>query len=255
MQSFSFEYFKTNRNIFPFAYVGGQIAGQMAVLYANHFLQNQFGGAGVSLFHVDGATQPHVAVIGYGHVGGAAIQLLLSIGCKVSVFCRDTFSARKAFRLVQGDIEVYSSTEENYCKVLPKVDALIGSILISTNETSPIVTDTMIKTMKKGAVIVDVTAGYGSGYLPSIRDFTTLEAPYTTTESGQNYIKINNFPSAYPKTSSEAYGNQLFLLLPRLLCFLEGNQSDTFISSGRITYKGLITNPSVKHDIINETTI
>lgn len=249
MTSFSFEYFKSIEGTFPMAYAGGQIAGKMAVMYASYFLQSQFGGLGVPLFKVDNSIAPHVAVIGYGHVGGAAINLLLKLGCKVSVFGRHIYKMRKLNRFFDGNIKFYRSTPENYKKILPSVDALIGSILISTDATPPIITTDILKQMKKGATIIDVTCGYGRGYMPNINEKTSLNDPIRKTKYGQIYCKIDNLPSAYPKSTSFAYSNQVKEILPKIYNFCFNQSEESFIKSGMITHNGKITNSSVKEDI------
>ncbi|MGZ7228835.1 hypothetical protein ACXWOY_09340, partial [Streptococcus pyogenes] len=80
---------------------------------------------------------------------------------------------------------------------------IFGAILISTDETPAVLTEKDISKMKKGSIVVDITSGYGRGYLPSLRRKTSLLDPVNKTETGQLYIKIDNLPSAYPRTSSD----------------------------------------------------
>lgn len=49
---------------------------------------------------------------------------------------------------------------------IKEIDILFGAILISTFDTKPVVTEQMIESMKKGSIIIDVTCGYGAGYMP-----------------------------------------------------------------------------------------
>lgn len=251
MRSFSFEYFKTDSNIFPLAYTGGEIAGKMAVFYANHFLQSHHGGLGKALFSVHGSDKAHVMVIGYGHVGGSAIKTLLDIGAKVTVVGNDLEKMAKNRVFLDGDIDFVKSTPENIAALLPNVDVVIGAILISTYDTDPIITQEMMKLMKQGSVIIDVTCGYGEGYLPGLREKTSLYSPIKQTESGQIYCKIDNLPSAYPVTASKSYSNQIVKVIPKIADYLFNNQKNEFVKSGEITREGKIVHLGVKNDIEN----
>ena len=250
MNSFSFEYFKSESGIFPLAYVGGQIAGKMAVYYANHFLQSNYGGLGKSLFKVDNTPAPHVMVIGYGNVGGSATRALLDMGCKVTIIGRDKYKMQKNQVFLNGEIDFLEATEGNIAYILPKVDAVIGAILISTFDTKPIITKDMMQLMKKGSVIIDVTCGYGAGYLPDLVQKTTLKAPINTTDSGQIYCKIDNLPSAYPLTSSIAYSNQIINVLPKIIDYIIFNKNIVLVKNGEITKDGKIVHSGVASHIL-----
>lgn len=249
MRSFSFEYFKTKSNIFPLAYTGGEIAGKMAVFYANHFLQTQYGGLGKALFSVYGSDKAHVMVIGYGHVGGSAIKTLLNIGAKVTVVGNDLEKMAKNRVFLDGDVDFVKSTPENIAALLPSVDAVIGAILISTFDTPPVITKEMMTLMKPGSVIIDVTCGYGEGYLPGLREKTSLHNPIKLTDTGQIYCKIDNLPSAYPVTTSQSYSNQIVKVIPRIADYVFNNVEDGFVKSGEITRDGKTVHLGVKNHI------
>lgn len=249
MRSFSFEYFRSKSNIFPLAYTGGEIAGKMAVFYANHFLQDHHGGLGKSLFSVHGADKAHVMVIGYGHVGGSAIKTLLNIGAKVTVVGNDFEKMTKNRVFLDGDIEFIKSTQENIAAVLPNIDVVIGAILISTFDTPPIITKEMMKLMRQGSVIIDVTCGYGEGYLPSIVEKTNFYSPIRQTDSGQIYCKIDNLPSAYPVTTSSSYSNQIVKIIPQIANYIFNNVENELVKSGEITRDGEVVHLGVKRDI------
>ncbi len=246
LNSFSFEYFKKD-GMFPLAYVGGQVAGKMSVFYANHFLQSHFGGLGKTLFSVDGADPVHMLVIGHGHAGSAAITTALKFGCEVTVLGKNYHKFKK-----QGmcfDQKVNFIYEDELCEILPRIDVIIGAILISTDLTKAIIDKDKMSLLKKGAVIIDVTCGYGKGYLPELFDFTSLTSPIKKTNTGQIYCKIDNMPSAYPKTTSQAYSKQISEIIPEIIEHINKNSESEFVESGHITCNGVIVHEGVKNDL------
>jgi alanine dehydrogenase len=245
LTAYSFEFFETDTGVFPLAFPGGEIAGKSAVLYAAHYLQNHFGGKGKLLCDIVGVPKPRIGIIGYGSVGSAAISLAVSLGCEVIVFGSNIEKMRKLQITFGNNIEVLDSNKENYEKILPTLDVLIGAILISTFDTPTLITETMIKKMAQGSLIVDVTCGYGNGYLPFIKGYTTLQNPIKTSE-GLNYIKIDNLPSAYHLTTTIAYAKNLMPYLLRLMKSFSGAISDNISSRGCILKDGEIVHKEIQ---------
>lgn len=245
--AYSFEFFETGDGFFPLAFPGGEIAGKSAVLYAAHFMQNHLGGKGKLLCDVVGVPKPRIGIIGYGSVGSAAISLAISLGCDVIVFGTNMQKLRK-LQIVYGNrIEILFSTHENYVKILPTIDVLIGAVLISTYDTPELISESLIKTMTPGSLVIDVTCGYGEGYLPFIKGYTTLENPVQISD-GISYIKIDNLPSAYHITTTTAYANNLFPYLLNLLNSLSGKKSDDISERGCIMRDGEIVHKEIlKH--------
>lgn len=243
--AYSFEFFETADGFFPLAYPGGEIAGKSAILYAAHYLQNHFGGKGKILCNVTGVKRPRVGIIGYGSVGSGAISLSVDLGCEVIVFGQNIAKLRKLQINYGNRITILESTQENYEEVIPTLDALIGAILVSTYDTEPIVTEQMISKMEPGSVVVDVTCGYGSGYLPFIKDYTTLQEPVQRVGK-INCIKIDALPASYHQTTTAAYASNLLPYLKKLLTSFRSEETDFVSRKGRIVCKGKITHPVIQ---------
>jgi NAD/NADP transhydrogenase alpha subunit len=84
--AYSFEYFQDDDGTFPLMTATGEIAGQMAVVYAAYHLQSHLDGSGVSLAACTYAPAARVAVIGYGNAGRAATAAALALGAEVTVY-------------------------------------------------------------------------------------------------------------------------------------------------------------------------
>lgn len=244
--AYTYEFIESDDNYFPLASPGGEIAGKMAVMYANHFLQTQFGGKGKTLFSVRGAKKAKVAVIGYGNVGGAAIKLASNLGNEVYVFGTNVNKMNKIANYLNEDVKYYESTNVNLKKILPEMDVIIGAILISTFDTEPIVTNEIINSLSKGTVVVDVTCGYGLGYIPSITKNTSLEKPYYINENGIIFIKIDNLPAAYPISTTEAYSHNAKKWLIKLVNHALNIENYSEVNKGNIIKNGEIVHPVIK---------
>lgn len=245
--AYTYEFIETEDGFFPMAYPGGEIAGKMAIMYANFFLQKQFGGKGKTLFAVRGCEKTKIAIIGYGNVGSAAIKLASSLGNDVYVFGRNINKLKKISALMDESVHCIESTNENLEKVLPDMDVIIGSILISTYDTKPLITDKIFNNLKRGTVVIDVTCGYGKGYIPNIDKNTSLDSPVYITDNGIVCCKIDNLPSAYPITTTEAYSkNAVEWILKILETELNNNVSED-VMRGKIFEKGKIV-----HDVIKQ---
>lgn len=245
--AYTYEFLETNDGYFPMAYPGGEIAGKMAIMYANFFQQVQYGGTGKTLFSVRGCEKSKIAIIGYGNAGGAAIKLACDLGNEVYVFGTNINKLKKNSVFFDENVHCIESTEENLKKVLPQVDAIIGAVLISTYDTPPLITEEIFNSLKPGTVVVDVTCGYGKGYIPSIDKYTSLKQPIYITSNNIVCCKIDNLPSAYPKTTVEAYSSNAKEWIMKILDYeLLG------IYSGEVEKSRIFNNGIMCHKVIEE---
>ena len=228
------------------AYPGGEIAGKMAIMYANFYQQKQYGGTGKALFQIRGASKSKIAVIGYGNVGGAAIKLASELGNEVYVFGSNINKLKKMSVYMDENIHCLESTEENLKEILPEMDAIIGAILISTYDTEPIITKEIFNSLKAGTVVIDVTCGYGSGYIPSINKYTTLNDPIYVSDNGVVCCKIDNLPSAYPKSTTEAYSSNAKEWIIKILDNELQGKENSEVVRGKIFDKGKISHQVIK---------
>lgn len=245
MTAYSFEFFETDDGFFPLAYPGGEIAGKSAVLYAAHYLQNNLGGKGKIFCDITGVKRPKIGIIGYGSVGSGAISLSIALGCEVIVFGQNMAKLRKLQINYSNQVKIIESTYENLERIVPTLDVLIGAILISTYDTDPIITEDLVQKMEPGSVVVDVTCGYGSGYMPFINGYTTLKEPVQRI-GNINCIKIDMLPSAYHQTTTAAYASNLLPYLKKLLNAFFYNGIDQTSQRGCIISKGNIVHPEIQ---------
>ena len=210
-----------------------------------YYLQNNLGGKGKILCDITGVKRPKIGIIGYGSVGSGAISLSIALGCEVIVFGQNMAKLRKLQINYGNQVKIIESTHENLECVVPTLDVLIGAILISTYDTDPIITEDMVQKMEPGSVVVDVTCGYGSGYMPFINGYTTLKEPVQRV-GNINCIKIDMLPSAYHQTTTAAYASNLLPYLKNFLMAFSSNGIDPTSQRGCIISKGNIEHPEIQ---------
>jgi alanine dehydrogenase len=243
ISSYSFEYFQDDRGAFPLMAATGEIAGQMAVIYAAYHLQSHLDGSGVSLPACTCAHGARVAVIGYGNAGRAAAKTALALGAEVTVYTLhgvpdgDPASWTSLTFRVLGD----PGTTDG----LAEADVIIGAIRVSTYDTPAIVTADIVRRMRPGSVIVDVTAGFGAGYIQTSTRLTSLEAPYYLVD-GVKHIKIRTLPLGVHQAAAAQISQTYAPHICRLIASLEEGSDDTVSQRGKIIARGKILNSHVR---------
>ncbi|MEM7208166.1 MAG: NAD(P)-dependent oxidoreductase [Pseudomonadota bacterium] len=203
IRSFAFEFIEEPLGEFPVTRAHSEIAGKMAVIYGAYHLQSHLGGNGVFLPRIPDATPAKVLVIGYGNSGAAAATTAAALGADVTVLGRNRSRLRAFSALMPGNVTCLINEGDVLGQLLPSVDLVVGAILISTRETPAMITTDMVKTMRKGSMIVDVTCGYGPGYLETFDQETSLEAP-VCSRFGVLHCKIDKLPGGVHRSSAQA---------------------------------------------------
>lgn len=244
VNAYTYEFFRDERGGYPLAVAGAEIAGRLAVIYAAYLLQRSQGGRGLLLPHVPGAPKVRVLIIGYGNAGGAAARLALAMGADVTVLGRSLAGLRKFQGTVGEGLRCLVNTPTVLAQEIRAADVVIGALLISTHDTPEMIGPELVKAMPKGSVLVDVTCGYGRGYLPTFDRFSTLEEP-SYEKSGVIHVKIDNMSSAVPISTVHAVNA---VSLPYLIALgdaiYDGNNDASIMDRfGRLTFDGRITNP------------
>ena len=241
--AYSFEYFQDGDGAFPLMAATGEIAGQMAVIYAAYHLQSHLDGSGVSLPACTYAPAARVAVIGYGNAGRAAARTALALGAEVTVY---TLHERPNGEPGTGTCPKFLPVGgAGAADGLAQSDVIIGALRISTFDTPPVVTAGIVERMRAGSVIVDVTAGFGAGFIQTSAEVTSLDAPYRMV-SGAKHIKIRTLPLGVHRTAAAQISRLYTPAVCRLISGLSGQPEDPVVQRGKIISAGRILNPQVR---------
>jgi alanine dehydrogenase len=184
-----------------------EVAGRMAPQLAATFLQSDHGGRGVLLSGVPGIPPARVAVIGGGILGTNAARAFLGLGADVFVLDRDLERLRELDQEFGGRITTMVSYPFNIARVARFVEVLIGAILTPGARAPVIVTREMVRSMKRGAVILDFSIDQG-GCVETSR-LTTLRDPVFIAE-GVVHFCVPNVPGSVPRTATHAFNNAIW---------------------------------------------
>lgn len=184
-----------------------EVAGRMAPQLAATFLQSDHGGRGVLLSGVPGIPPARVAIIGAGVLGTNAARTFLGWGADVFVLDRDLERLREIDQEFGGRITTMVSYPFNIARVARFAEVLIGAILTPGARAPVIVTREMVRSMKKGSVILDFSIDQG-GCVETSR-LTTLRDP-VFIEEGVVHFCVPNVPGSVPRTATHAFNNAVW---------------------------------------------
>lgn len=191
-----------------------EIAGRMSIQIGARLLEKTYGGRGVLIGGVPGVPAADVVIIGGGTVGVNAARIALGMGARVTILDVNPQRLRTLYDLFDGRITTLMSSSYNIAKAVQFTDLLVGAVLIPGAKAPKLVTEEMVKTMKAGAVIVDVAIDQG-GSIETIDRITTHSDP-TYVKHGVLHYAVANMPGAVPRTSTFALTNVTFPYLLQL---------------------------------------
>ncbi|HMW32788.1 MAG TPA: alanine dehydrogenase [bacterium] len=181
-----------------------EVAGRMAVHAGAKYLEKTFGGRGLLLSGVPGTEPATVVVIGGGVVGTNAAKIAAGFGARVIMMDIDLYRLRYLDDIMPKNVHTMMSNSYNIAEVIKHADLVIGAVLIPGAKAPHLITRDMLKTMKPGAVIVDVAVDQG-GCVETTKP-TTHEEPIYNIDGIVHYC-VANMPGAVPFTSTVALTN------------------------------------------------
>ena len=229
-----------------------EVAGPMAIQEGAKYLEMAQGGQGVLLGGVPGVDPATVVIIGGGVVGINAAKMACGLGAKVYILDVDLDRLRYLSDVMPGQCVTLMSSPQAIRNVLPEADVVVGAVLVPGSKTPKLITREMLKTMKKGSVLVDVAIDQGGCFETSKE--TTHAAP-TYTIDGIVHYAVSNMPGALPRTSTLALNNATLpyaseianrgwkKAMKRNLEIRRGAN----VVKGHVTYKGVAEAFGLKH--------
>jgi len=196
-----------------------EIAGRMAVVMGANFLARYNGGSGVLLGGVPGVLPGRVVVVGGGTSGVNAARMATGLGADVIILDVDLERLR-FLDLAMGAANTLYSSEANLQELMPDCDLLIGAVLLPGAKAPKLITRAMLRKMKRGSVLVDISIDQG-GCAETSRATTHLNPVYV--EEGVTHYCVANMPAAYARTATQALTNVTYRYVELLADFgLEG---------------------------------
>jgi alanine dehydrogenase len=180
-----------------------EIAGRMSIIVGGYFLEKHKGGKGVLLGGVPGVLPGRVVVIGGGTSGVNAARMATGLGADVTILEVD-LERMRFLDITMSTAHTLYSSEASLTELLPRVDLLIGAVLVPGSRAPKLVTREMLRMMKPGSVLVDIAIDQG-GCVETSRP-TTHDDPVFEEEGIIHYC-VANMPGAYARTATQALAN------------------------------------------------
>ncbi len=218
-----------------------EVAGRLATQAGAHYLQRPYGGRGVLMGGAPGVRPAKVVVIGAGNVGWNAAWIAAGMEAEVLLLDKNLDRLRFLDQISKGRMMTLASNRGAIERSLLDADLVIGAVLVAGARAPVVVTQDMVKTMKKGSVIVDVAIDQG-GCVETMRETTHTDPVFEM--HGVVHYAVGNMPGAVPHTSTYALTNAT---LPyQLQLAIHGArsaaQNSRAIALGVNTVDGLLTN-------------
>ncbi len=181
-----------------------EVAGRLAPQVGAWTLQKANGGRGVLMGGVPGVRPANVAIIGGGVVGTAAARVAVGMGANVTVLDQSLSRMSYLDDVFMGRLTTQYSDAGALVDLLPRMDMVIGAVLIPGAAAPKLVTRDQLGQMQHGAVLVDVAIDQGGCFETS--KATTHQDPIYEVDGIMHYC-VANMPGAVARTATIALGN------------------------------------------------
>jgi alanine dehydrogenase len=181
-----------------------EVAGRMSIQVGAACLQKANGGFGVLLGGVPGVPPAKVVILGGGVSGTHAAEMAVGLRADVTVVDRSVDRLRELSVIFGSALQTAYSTTQAIERLVAEADLVIGAVLIAGAAAPKLVTRAMLKKMKTGTVLVDISIDQGGCFETSHP--TTHDNP-TFVVDGVIHYCVANMPGAVPRTSTYALTN------------------------------------------------
>jgi alanine dehydrogenase len=243
----AFEKIKDSDDDFPVIESMSEICGVTSLLIASEYLSNLHGGKGVMLGGITGVTPTEVVIIGANTAGESAARAAIGLGSEVKIFDNSVHKLRKFQSLIGQRLQTSVFHPQVLAKALKSADVLIGAIELENLRPWYYITEDMIRMMKKGSVVIDLSIDRG-GCIETTECRALNDPVYE--KHGVIHFSAWNLPSRVARTASIALSNIFTPLLQNIADsggitpFLK---NDYGLRNGVYLYNGILTNETLGH--------
>jgi alanine dehydrogenase len=181
-----------------------EVAGRMSVQVGAHYLEKEPGGRGVLLGGVPGVAPAKVAILGGGVSGVNAAQMAVGMRADVTIYDISNERLAELDMFFGSQIKTAYASRDAIANAVQKAELVIGAVLVPGAAAPKLVTREMLKTMKRGSVLVDIAIDQGGCFETSHP--TTHSDPVFEIDGIIHYC-VANMPGAVARTSAFALNN------------------------------------------------
>jgi alanine dehydrogenase len=181
-----------------------EVAGKIASIMGAYFLGEQHGGKGILAGGVAGVHSANFLILGGGTAGLNAAKVAAGLGARVIVMDINLERMRYLEDVLPKNCEMLMSNKINIVQEIKVSDVIIGAVLIPGAKTPSLLTGSMLRHIKPGTVLVDISVDQG-GCFETSRPTTHSEPVFSV--GGIIHYCVSNMPGAYPRSSTFALTN------------------------------------------------
>ena len=181
-----------------------EVAGRMSVQVGAHYLEKEQGGRGVLLGGVPGVPPARVAILGGGVSGVNAAQMAVGMRADVTIYDINNDRLAELDMFFSSQIKTAYASKAAIAAAVARAHLVIGAVLVPGAAAPKLVTREMLRTMKRGSVLVDIAIDQGGCFETS--HATTHDNPVFVEEGVIHYC-VANMPGAVARTSAFALNN------------------------------------------------
>jgi alanine dehydrogenase len=200
----AYETVTSNSGALPLLKPMSEVAGRMSVQVGAHYLEKEQGGRGVLLGGVPGVAPAKVAILGGGVAGVNAAQMAVGMRADVTIYDINMERLAELDMFFSSQIKTAYASRATIAKAVEKSELVIGAVLVPGAAAPKLVTRDMLKTMKRGSVLVDIAIDQGGCFETSHP--TTHDDPVYEVDGIIHYC-VANMPGAVARTSAFALNN------------------------------------------------
>jgi len=225
-----------------------EVAGRMSIQVGAYFLEKAHGGRGVLMGGVPGVQPASVVILGAGVSGYNAAQIAVGMRARVQVFDKNPGRLEELDREFNGRLETVYSTSAAIAEAIKEADVVVGAVLVAGAAAPKLITREMLKTMRPGSVLVDISIDQGGCFETS--KATTHSEPTFVVDGIVHYC-VANMPGAVSRTSAFALNNATlpFTIALANKGYKKALQDDPHLANGLNVYEGAITHEAVAKDL------
>jgi alanine dehydrogenase len=201
----AYETIETDDGKLPLLTPMSEVAGRLAIQEGAKYLEKTYGGRGILLGGVAGVPPAKVVILGAGAVGINAVQMAVGMGAEVTVLEINSEKLRGLDLAFQGRVKTLKSNLWNIREAIRDADLVVTGVLITGAKAPRMITRDMLRSMKKGSVIVDVSIDQGGCCETS--KATSHSDPIYEVDGVIHYC-VANMPGCVPLTSTFALTNE-----------------------------------------------
>jgi len=200
----AYETVQTADSALPLLAPMSEVAGRLAPQAGAYHLMRSGGGRGVLIGGVSGVYAGKVVVIGAGVSGMNAAAIALGMQAEVLLLDKNIERLRQADRIYQGHMQTVASNAYEVERAILDADLVIGAVLVPGAKAPTLISNDLVRRMKKGSVLIDISIDQG-GCFEDSRPTTYDDPTYRVHDSV--FYCVANMPGAVPHTSTYALTN------------------------------------------------